>query len=456
MDRPDLGAKSPPVRYRVVETIDDDGAFERTTTYTVVDIETGTKLLRYERPNGDHAPRVRHLRVTLEHVDVALGVTLVRTGSRDTDRVAEFDQEGVFVCAFGSAIRLPQGDEVVVLGHPCRDATTLCRPRCGAAGDVPSHEVRECDFCRGWRSTIAGSRSAAPTPRSSGWRSADARPADSIEAQLSTLSDVVDALHEAYSDQKTTFGISRAEVEQSYDKAVKSVGDIWVSGSSIADAQTQAGKVNPAKRNAGVRASTKVPYCPVLGSTRFGEQTEVAYRTQASRVIADSPLTRRQARTSWRIPSVGRAVAQSVRLRRIAMSQVSVPRHVHWRRFCPSDRKSQLGGAKVACVCSPWSLTQRTSRVTCARSESPPVHPAPSRPEVLLIGAVGSCEEPPSATRLLRSAARRVRAHLLPSTKARSKFHPMSSSTPRALATFHRKRPHQVVSRSTADHEKLL
>jgi hypothetical protein len=46
----------------------------------------------------------------------------------------------------------------------------------------------------------------------------------------------------------------------------------------------------------------------------------------APAVLADSPLTRRQARTSWRIPSVGRVVAQSVRLRRIAMSQVSVPK----------------------------------------------------------------------------------------------------------------------------------
>jgi len=35
-------------RYRVIEHVDDDGAFDRTTTFTVVDTETGAELLTFE------------------------------------------------------------------------------------------------------------------------------------------------------------------------------------------------------------------------------------------------------------------------------------------------------------------------------------------------------------------------------------------------------------------------
>ena len=79
-------------------------------------------------------------------------------------------------------------------------------------------------------------------------------------------------------------------------------------------------------------------------------------------------------------------------------------------------RKSQLRGAKLACVCSPWSLSPRASPATSARSVSPPALPSPSPREVLPIGKVGSSREPPSATRLLRRATGRARGPVFLST----------------------------------------
>jgi len=79
-------------------------------------------------------------------------------------------------------------------------------------------------------------------------------------------------------------------------------------------------------------------------------------------------------------------------------------------------RKSQLRGAKLACVCSPWSLSPRASPATSARSVSPPALPSPSPREVLPIGKVGSSGEPPSATRLLRRATGRARGPVFLST----------------------------------------
>ena len=102
----------------------------------------------------------------------------------------------------------------------------------------------------------------------------------------------------------------------------------------------------------------------------------------------------------------------------------------------------------------PSSRRSIRSRATSVRSQSPPALPSPSPPEVLLIGAVESCDEPRSATRRLRSATLRVRTASCP----RPPIGPKStrnvvahSPTPGDL---HRQRRHGVVSRSTADHEK--
>ena len=98
------------------------------------------------------------------------------------------------------------------------------------------------------------------------------------------------------------------------------------------------------------------------------------------------------------------------------MSQVSDKGTFTGEGSVQGARKSQLRGAKLACVCSPWSLSPTASPATSARSVSPPALPSPSQREVLPIGKVGRSGEPPSATRLLRRATGRARGPVLLST----------------------------------------